>query len=368
MGFIRKILDIFKAGRSGENEAEVLYHDRFGEEYRMPDNYREIKFTGEREFGVPEVKICAAILLSGGRNGSEIRNNDGYSLYFKGRYGIANISTLHQWLYQEGYFRDANLHEALSLYKLPELKTILESLGLKKTGKKADLIDRIIQAADEGDKERIINQCKHLFPTDKGRRFLQENEDYVMYHRKSYAVTFDEFNRHRILQGRKRLFHDTIFQALTELASAYQFKQYFSRLEMIYHNLSEVLYDEGKYELSLRYALLRLYCSTNLASHAALFNADLVKFGGIRKQIEHIKACNDAFNRYTLDRIIELKPYYNDSEPDIIYGLHILPYTIFGKEDFSCAMRDLLYGDCFDADRYTDRICENYKKYIKKFL
>lgn len=272
MTFMRKILDMLNMENQKEkleypkSTPETLYHDRFDEEYREVNNYREITFNG-RNFDIPEVKLCAAILLSGNQNGSKIRSNDQYSLYFEGRYGLMNVSALHRWLYKQGYLRTANLSEALSLYKVQELKMILESLGLKKTGDKSDLIERVIKSIGESDKERIVSQCEHLFVTEKGYDFLEENGDYDMWHRKSYGLTFEEFNKHRILQGRKRKFHDTIFQALSGKAFTYQSKQWFSRLEMIYFWLGESLYDEGRYDLAIKYYIYRLYFSTNLASH-----------------------------------------------------------------------------------------------------
>lgn len=346
---------------------EVLYHDRFGEEHREVDNYREIKFTG-RNFGIPEVQLCAAILLSGNQNGSQIRRNNEYSTYFEGRYGIVNISTLHKWLYEQGYFRKANFHEAISLYKVTELKTILESIGLKKTGKKQDLIDRVANAIDDEQKARIASQCERLFITEKGSEFLRENEDYARWHKKSYGVTFEEFNKHRILEGRQRRFYDTIFNVLSQKAAEYQFKGYFSRLEMIYFNLSDVLYDDGRYDLALQNILFRMYFSTNLASHAYYFNIDHVKFDGIKKIKQNIIACNDVFYKNDLDRIVELKEYYTEHILDIVYGHHILPYTIFDKSDMAGAIHNLLNGVNFDANHYMNYICARYERYIKKFL
>lgn len=179
MTFMRKILDALKMESTREmkrndevnNHSEVLYHDRFHEEYRRVDTYRAICFSSNN-FHMPEVQLCAAILLAGSKKGSAIRENGRYSLYFEGRYGITNISKLHQWLYEQGYLRLALLPEALSLYKIPELKTILESLGLKKNGNKADLIDRIINVIDDEEKEEILNRCNHLFLTEKGLAFL----------------------------------------------------------------------------------------------------------------------------------------------------------------------------------------------------
>lgn len=361
-------MDNWKEGNEKyEKNTKILYHDRFDEEYREVDNYREITFNG-RNFDIPEVQLCASILLSGNKNGSKIRNNDKYSLYFEGRYGIVNISRLHQWLYEQGYLRAAVLPEALSLYKVPELKIILESLGLKKTGNKSDLIDRVISAIDEEQKTQIVNQCEHLFVTEKGREFLRENEDYVMWHRKPYGVTFEEFNQHRILCGRKRKFHDTIFNVLSQKAAEYQVKGYFSRLEMIYFNLSETLYDEGRYDLALQNTLFRLYFSTNLASHTYYFNIDHVKFDGIKKIKEHIIACNDVFYENDLRKIVKLKDYYSEHILDIIYGYNILPYCIFDKNDMANTVHDLLNEVYFDTKRYMDYICKKYEKYIRQFL
>lgn len=348
--------------------SKTLYHDRFDEEYREVNNYREIRFTGKNQLAIPQVQICAAILLSGNQNGSKIRSNDKYSLYFEGRYGIVNISRLHQWLYEQGYLRSAVLREALSLYKVPELKILLESLGLKKSGNKEVLIDRVIGGINDNEKAKIVNDCEHLFLTDKGREFLRENEDYVMYHRKSYGVTFDEFNQHRILQGRKRRFYDTIFNILSQKAAEYQFKGYFSRLEIIYFNLSDVLYDEGRYDLALQNILFRMYFSTNLASHTYYFDIDRVKYDGIKKIKEHIIACNDVFYKNDLDRVVELKEYYNEHILDIVYGYHILPYTIFDKTDLADAIYDLLNEVYFDTKHYMNYICARYENYIKQFI
>jgi len=375
MEFIRRIVDTLKSKNlrqikdniNQKTNLEILYHDRFDENCHPSYNCAKITFTGGK-LDVPQVQLCAAILLSGSQKGSKIRDNNQYSLYFEGQYGIVNINRLHQWLYEQGYLRQAVLCEALSLYKVTELKTILESLGLKKSGNKPDLIDRVINNISDDEKSRILNECEHLFLTEKGRAFLEENEDYVMYHRKSYDVSFDEFNRHRILQGRKRKFYDTIFQALNEKAFTYQYNQWFSKLEMIYFNLSEVLYDEGRYDLALQNTLFRLYFSTNLASHPYWFDLDHVKYNGIENQKEHIIACNDVFLKHDLDRIVELKEYYNEHILDIIYGYHILPYTIFDKLDLADVIHDLLNEVYFDIEHYMNCIVIKYENYIKKFL
>lgn len=374
MSFISKMLDAFKMESTRESGntriasgREVLYHDRFDEEYREVNNYREITFNG-KNFNVPEVQLSVAILLDGSEDGDRIRESNHYALYFEGRYGIMNIGELHQWLYEKGYLRNASLREALSLYKVPELKMMLDSMGLKKTGNKVVLIDRIVDNIDSDQRQMILNKCEHVFLSEKGAAFLDENGDYARWHRKSYGVTFEEFNKHRILCGRKRKFHDTIFNVLSQKAAEYQVKGYFSRLEMIYFNLSDALYDEGRYDLALQNILFRMYFSTNLASHTYYFNIDRVKFDGIKKIREHIIACNDVFYKNDLDRIVELKEYYSEHILDIVYGYRILPYAIFDKSDMADAIHDLLNEVYFDTNHYMNYICARYERYIKKFL
>lgn len=384
MTFMRKFLDILNMENWGKkNEMEqnkdnppekiaheypvasmVFYNDRFYEDYRAVPR-RTVVFTGNN-FSDPAIEACAALIISGSvKRGEKIKPNDYYK-YFENLYGVVNIRKLHIWLYENNYLRNATPREALNLYKVDELKTILNNMGLKKTGNKQSLIDRIAENLDDSMKEKLSNECDRYFRSEKGERFLSENQDYILFHRKQYGVTFQEFCKHRILQGRNRLFHDTIFQALTQKAYTYQVKGYISQLEMIYHNLSDSLYDEEKYELSLQNALCRLYFSTNLASNYYLFSLGNVRFDGIESAKSRISP-EDTFNPYTINRILELKQFFNEHLLDVVYSSTSLSYCLFGKYDMLDAILDLYEGK-FDAEFYTNYIRINYGKYIKNFL
>ena len=74
---------------------------------------------------------------------------------------------------------------------------------------------------------------------------------------------------------------------------------------MIYHNLSDTLHDEEKYELSLQNALYSLYFSTNLASKYYLFSLENVRFDGIETAKSRIDS-ESTFNPHIIARILEL--------------------------------------------------------------
>ena len=347
-----------------EKLADIAYNDRFYEDYR-PVMQKTMAFTGNN-FSEPAIQACAALIISGSvKRGEKIKPNDYYS-YFERLYGVVNIRKLHIWLYENGYLRNATAKEALNLYKVDELKTILDSMGLKKNGNKQSLIDRIAENLDDSMKAKLSNECDRYFRSEKGERFLVENQDFIMFHKNQYGLNFQEFCKHRILQGRKRKFYDTVFHALSQRASEWQAKRFISQLEWVYHNLSNALYDEEKYELSLQNALYALYFSTNLASKYYLFSLENVRFDGIETAKSRIDS-ESTFNPHIVARILELQPYFREQMLDVVYTPEILPYCLFGKYDMLDVVLDLHDGT-FDVDKYTNYIRISYGNYAKKFL
>ncbi len=391
MSFVSKILDAFKMESTREMEkaaensveykgmsvteaysgidrnsrlADIAYNDRFYEDYK-PVMRKTVVFTGNN-FSEPAIQACAALIISGSvKRGEKIKPNDFYK-YFENLYGVVNIRKLHIWLYENGYLRNATPKESLNLYKVDELKTILDNMGLKKNGNKQSLIDRIAENLDDSMKEKLSSECDRYFRSEKGERFLAENQDFVMFHKNQYGLNFQEFCRHRILQGRKRKFYDTVFHALSQRASEWQAKKFISQLEWVYYNLSNALYDEEKYELALQNALYSLYFSTNLASKYYLFSLENVRFDGIETAKSRIDS-ESTFNPHIIARIIELQPYFREQMLDVIYAPEILPYCLFGKYDILDVVLDL-YDGKFDAEFYTNIIRISYGNYAKKFL
>lgn len=382
MRFMQKLMDALKLESTRERErtvnnsvthreraiqeelSNIAYNDRFYEDYR-PVVQKKVVFTGNN-FSDPAVQACAALIISGSvKRGEKIKPNDYYN-YLERLYGVVNIRKLHIWLYENDYLRNATPKEALNLYKVDELKTILDSMGLKKTGNKQSLIDRIAENIDDSMKEKLSKDCDRYFRSEKGESFLAENQDFVMFHKNQYGLSFQEFCEHRILQGRKRKFYDTVFHALSQRASMWQAKRYISQLEWVYHNLSNALYDEEKYELSLQNALYTLYFSTNLASKYYLFSLENVRSDGIETAMSRIDS-ESAFNPHILARILELQPYFKEQMLDVVYTPEILPYCLFGKYDMLDAIIDL-YEEKLDVEFYTQYIRINYGKYAKCFI
>lgn len=103
-----------------KEKEDIYYNDRFYEDYR-PTMRKTIAFTGNN-FSDPAVQACATLIISGSvKRGEKIKPNDYYK-YFESLYGVVNIRKLHIWLYENDYLRNATPKEALTLYKVDELK------------------------------------------------------------------------------------------------------------------------------------------------------------------------------------------------------------------------------------------------------
>jgi hypothetical protein len=101
--------------------------------------------------------------------------------YFETTYGIDAQRSLNTLL-KEGYLKEASAIESLSSLKIPELKEILKSNGLKVSGKKTDLIARIGEHCTEKEIETLI-ESRMLQITDKGDNVLTEYYFIVPAHR-----------------------------------------------------------------------------------------------------------------------------------------------------------------------------------------
>jgi hypothetical protein len=101
--------------------------------------------------------------------------------YFETTYGIDAQRSLNKLLI-EGYVEESSAVESLVSLKLPELKEILKSKGLKVSGKKANLITRIGENSTSDEIETFI-ECRMLQVTDKGGKVQEEYYYIVPAHR-----------------------------------------------------------------------------------------------------------------------------------------------------------------------------------------
>lgn len=106
-----------------------------------------------------------------------------YPVYFSDRYFIKNAAEIHKGWIDSGILAPPKIDEILKYKTVVELKEILRKNKLKVSGKKSELIDRIIENnAFSVDFQNENNDPIYAI-TEAGRAILKNNKPWLYYHR-----------------------------------------------------------------------------------------------------------------------------------------------------------------------------------------
>ncbi|MBQ8799685.1 MAG: SAP domain-containing protein [Lachnospiraceae bacterium] len=120
-------------------------------------------------------------------------SNNNFQNFWYYQYSVTEPQKLLDSLYERGFIEVGDLRSALEKLKLPEIKEELKLLNQKVTGKKAELIDRLMETGDiSGLNEKYPE--RYYVHTAKGELELKENQ-YVSYLHKNRYMTVWEMNK-----------------------------------------------------------------------------------------------------------------------------------------------------------------------------
>lgn len=196
---------------------------------------------------------------------SPIRKSDEYAAYFLYECGIRDCVKYHQNMINEGYLIEAELCEALNVFKIPELKEMLKELDQPISGKKAVLIDRILENTDDDFLRTYCTQKLYKAST-KGIIFLEVHAAYVQLHKhKNWGVSWEKYDRYArpdqdFLSTMWIIFNEQLENA-DLLESRY-----------LYYQLYSVLLEQGKRSDALEMLLKVFYLDLSGVELQSLLN------------------------------------------------------------------------------------------------
>lgn len=357
---------------SNESDASLLDQHAITEESTDTNEHYDSIYTHSSEndyadsqmikesFSIYE-EYAIEMLLGGHLRGRAIDN--GYIVAFMHECQITNPEKLDYWLLENGYLREPSIQESLARYKVPELKQILTEKGMKISGKKNELIDRLISAMSEQEITSQLNSDNRYFLSPKGIERYYDNIDLAEMHKNyKYNINLEEYFKYREVNGKIRGFNETAYLILKEkIRNDLLEKSNFQKINSCYFlSFSELCEKLEKNDDAIHSMLIKLYIDTNLIV-GYRFDKFLIEFNGIDNMCDRLDVCM-IFNLHTIQRIVNLSKFYSPNMVDDIYDNIKLQYIIFDKENFKMAINDMLQSAYFNASPYMSIIRQNYRK------
>ena len=282
-----------------------------------------------------------------------------FPVYFERECHISNPKKLQIELLYNSYIEPASLNAILETYKMPELKIIADSVGCSKSGKKSELIHRICENIDDDMANSVISNSKLFMLSEKGKRFLDSNYDYVELHRHwRYNVSLYDFNKNRIPSNRKRTFNDNIFNLISQRIYRNTLHRHYYMIEYDYHALYEIAISEHHFDIALDNYLRFLYIKSCCIRTAQYYATDF-PHSNFNEKNEFIFGSQDA------SPIVELSNFFNKSCIKYIYNDKSLPPSFLTENELTHMIEDMITSMSFDYMKYNKLIITRLKKYSK---
>lgn len=261
---------------------------------------------------------------------------DHYSKFISYDLDIKNPIKKYKDFIKNGYLQKGSLKSVLETYKVADLKEILRENNLKLSGKKTELISRIISEVNiENLRPYLKDNVYEL--TQKGLDYINKYNYYVtLYSYRNFCIGPIEFDRCRsTFNSNSPDFYKVMIKILDARIHLFEEKKSYGLLRNTFHNKSIIMKDLGLFDEQFRYLIYVSYmdlsgvCNSN---HIHNYK-DMIFPPGIAKCLFNTK---DYFNLNYVDEAFNIK----------------LPFHYFEKDTFIQIINDILEGETVDFDRY----------------
>lgn len=351
------LFDLFKKKNNKENvptESQDDYNEALAQYVASSITVGPV----ESEITIPEYQgdYAKAIFLWAYAKKSQIKDEDDYARYILYECGIRNASEYHRNMIYEGYLKEDGFEASLESLKLTELKEIAADVGVGGSGKKADIVKRIVSSGKADYLQRQMPSTYSL--SEKGKEFLEQNDDCVQIHRhKTWMIDWAEYS------AVKRKTNGSFYTVCNEilLGRAASDKRLFGRIE--YLNLSKLEDEFGDKRRALRYLLQVLYI--DVSGVMGLSSYDYYRQGIYNKKtLEEMFVSNVPIAPGIIEGIKKYKEHYEKEIIDKLFSWK-LPIMICEKQLFEDMVNSIFDGS-FNFQFYDEQLRIRYARFIHK--
>lgn len=341
MGFFSKLFNFEKADNK-ETEISISFNKNNNHSY---------------EPEIPELQgnYAKAVFLNAYSKPSPIKEKEAYQAYLLYECGIKDVPAYHRKMIKEGYLAPSTYEEKLSALKVTDLKDILRELKLPLSGKKDALIQRILSIDSHEVVSKHFSQKLYSI-TQKGKYFLEDNEDYIRIHKHgNWEIDWQEYD------SRKQpgySFYDVVWGIFNERILTCTD---FGRNE--YYLMYELLMEENKRKRACQMILHVLYIDLSGTSGKYLLESYNSKYINKNELISNLY--NTLFMAPgIIGPIAEFKDVYEEAFVDRLYE-HQLPVQVCSKQLFKSIINALI-SNTFDEEYYNSELKKECLRFVNR--
>lgn len=173
--------------------------------------------------------------------------NNHYQGFWYYEYSVEHPGAVLKSLEKRGFIQPGDLRSAIQNLTVPMIKKELKALGQKVSGKKADLIDRLLENASLEDlKKRFPVRFYEL--TESGQQELAENQYIPYLHRHKYMSVWGMNDRLNHKNSRHLGYRDLIWQFFNEKSLKHLHEGDMGLYRNTRVNMYEFLFEEKRYD------------------------------------------------------------------------------------------------------------------------
>lgn len=278
-----------------------------------------------------------------------------YSKYFESECGIKNTQEYHKELIRQGYLQEDSPELNLQYLKGTDLKEIAKQYGVKSSGKKAELITRLVEAVPMSELRKYCPVTYSMSPM--GEQFLLDHYAYVEIHRHStWELSWRLYDiEHRPSEP----YQETFYRML--VSKAEKDKDFYGR--NVYYNLYEMMAEGGFRKRALQMLLQVLYIDLSGAASPLwkMYRQGFYSKYDLRSHFDSIIMIAPGI----VDRIHAYADVFSDDDVDQVMSWR-LPRNVCSNKAFKNIVHSIIEDNCStedikaimqtEFDNYLDRI------------
>ena len=281
---------------------------------------------------------------------------------------ITNTVAYINELIEDEMLEPASYYDMLGMLTVPDLKNILSEKGLKKSGKKDELIKRIIENSPNGSL-KIFSDMYYVL-SEKGEKFVEEHDDFIIIRQNpSWGINISEYIDIKRELGGKSDFQTIILFLLRGKMLAIKknvscMTQYeYSCLHDIYESSADLLLEKEDFEGALRMLLASILLSLSESENFWLisYKRNLgLKKADVMKSFSPVK-----ISPFTISKVVELKECYSKNLLLNVYKNFIGPINVCALDMFEDVVNEILASPALNLSKYEEALKRNFEKKLK---